>query len=56
MINELKTVILTTDVPDHGLKAGDLETTDCPTPPEDDRSDRFGWDEDDVTITDPKEG
>ncbi len=26
MINELKTVILTTDLPDHGLKAGDLGT------------------------------
>jgi hypothetical protein len=26
MIHELKTVILTTDLPDHGLKAGDLGT------------------------------
>jgi Domain of unknown function (DUF4926) len=26
MINELKTVILTTDLPDHGLKASDLGT------------------------------
>jgi hypothetical protein len=24
MINELETVVLTTDLPDHGLKAGDL--------------------------------
>lgn len=30
--------------------------TDRSTSPEDDRSDRYGWDEDDVTITEPEEG